>query len=406
MTIALQGTATITMLINGEPVVVEVDGDNAPITAGNFVDLVDRGVYENTRFHRVVTEPEPFVVQGGDPQSQDPDFPFQNLGTGGFVDPDTGERRNIPLEIKPSGADEPLYSQTLPEGVTPELTHEQGVIAMARATEPDTASTQFYFALQELSFLNGQFAVFGRVLEGFDVIEEIQAIAPDEPGLDQSGFLERAALLSEVEVIDIGRMVITGTTEDDTLRGTSFNDRLKGLRGDDLLTGGRGRDRLSGGGGNDTLTGGGGNDFLDGGRGRNELDGGNGRDSLVGGMNDNQLTGGGGSDSFVFNRFDELFIDDDTVADVRPDSILDFTPEDDFIVLSLTDIHNDLSVGELPEELFALGSAPTNSQQRIIYDPNEGILSYDPDGDGDGLSVQLALLVGTPEINAAHILVS
>jgi len=116
MTISLVGKATIEMIIDGSPVIIEVDGDNAPITAGNFVDLVDRGVYDGTRFHRVIKEPSPFVAQGGDPQSADDDSPFQNWGTGGFIDPVTGEERNIPLEIKPEGADQPVYSQPLPSG--------------------------------------------------------------------------------------------------------------------------------------------------------------------------------------------------------------------------------------------------------------------------------------------------
>ncbi|NEP45729.1 MAG: peptidylprolyl isomerase, partial [Okeania sp. SIO2H7] len=71
----LEGKATIVMVVDGSPITIEVDGTNAPITAGNFVDLVQRGVYDGLAFHRVVREPEPFVVQGGDPQSKDPDFP-------------------------------------------------------------------------------------------------------------------------------------------------------------------------------------------------------------------------------------------------------------------------------------------------------------------------------------------
>jgi len=89
----LEGTATVEFIINGSPIVVDVDGNNAPITAGNFVDLVNRGVYDGVSFHRVVKEPQPFVVQGGDPQSTDPSVPAQQLGTGSFVDPDTNAPR-------------------------------------------------------------------------------------------------------------------------------------------------------------------------------------------------------------------------------------------------------------------------------------------------------------------------
>lgn len=68
----LQGKATVVMTVKGAPITIELDGTNAPITAGNFVDLVQKGVYDGLVFHRVVREPQPFVVQGGDPQGKDP----------------------------------------------------------------------------------------------------------------------------------------------------------------------------------------------------------------------------------------------------------------------------------------------------------------------------------------------
>ncbi|GAB4531358.1 MAG: hypothetical protein Tsb0014_14810 [Pleurocapsa sp.] len=175
----LQGTAIVELTVNDSSILIELDGNNAPITAGNFVDLVERGVYDNVPFHRVVKEPNPFVAQGGDPQGQDSSFPVENLGTGGFIDPDTGERRNIPLEIKLEGDDEPTYNQILGQSggnATPDvvLEHELGSIAMARSSEPDSASSQFYFALDELEFLDGDYAVFGEVIEGLDVVTEIE----------------------------------------------------------------------------------------------------------------------------------------------------------------------------------------------------------------------------------------
>lgn len=169
----LEGTATVVMTVNGSPITIEVDGTNAPMTAGNFVDLVQRGVYNGLVFHRVVRQPEPFVVQGGDPQSSDPNFPPQRLGTGGFVDPNTGSERFIPLEIKPEGAAEPVYSQTL-NGQTPQLRHTRGAVAMARSQQPDSASSQFYFTLADLPFLDGSYAVFGYVTDGMDVVDQIQ----------------------------------------------------------------------------------------------------------------------------------------------------------------------------------------------------------------------------------------
>lgn len=173
----LQGKATVVMTVKGKPITIEVDGENAPITAGNFVDLVRRGVYDGLVFHRVVTTPQPFVAQGGDPQGKDPNFPIQRLGTGGFVDPETQEPRYIPLEIKPEGASEPVYDKTLKQaGVSepPVLAHTRGAVAMARSQMPNSASAQFYFALADLKFLDGDYAVFGYVRDGMDVVDAIE----------------------------------------------------------------------------------------------------------------------------------------------------------------------------------------------------------------------------------------
>jgi peptidyl-prolyl cis-trans isomerase B (cyclophilin B) len=173
----LEGKATVVMTVNGKPITIAVDGTNAPITAGNFVDLVQKGVYDGLVFHRVVRDPQPFVVQGGDPQGKDPKFPAGRLGTGGYIDPKTGNERYIPLEIKPQGEAAPIYSKTFEmAGVRkpPELTHKQGAVAMARSQMPDSASSQFYFALADLGFLDGNYAVFGQVTDGFDVVNKIQ----------------------------------------------------------------------------------------------------------------------------------------------------------------------------------------------------------------------------------------
>jgi peptidyl-prolyl cis-trans isomerase B (cyclophilin B) len=167
----LEGKATVVMTVKGSPITIEVDGTNAPITAGNFVDLVQRGVYDGLVFHRVVRQPNPFVVQGGDPKSKDPKQQ-QSWGTGGFIDPATNKERSIPLEIKPKGGKEPIYGQTIREA--PELTHKMGAVAMARSQNPDSASSQFYFALADLAFLDGSYAVFGNVTEGMEIVNKIQ----------------------------------------------------------------------------------------------------------------------------------------------------------------------------------------------------------------------------------------
>ena len=173
----LQGLATITMQTNRGEFTIEVNGDAAPLTSGNFVDLVRQNTYDGTMFHRVVREPVPFVVQGGDPQSSDRSVPLNQLGTGSFVDPANGQARMIPLEIKFRSESQPRYSRVSsnPADLDDlELTHERGAVAMARSQAPDSASAQFYVALRPLPELDGRYAVFGRVVDGMEVVDAIQ----------------------------------------------------------------------------------------------------------------------------------------------------------------------------------------------------------------------------------------
>jgi peptidyl-prolyl cis-trans isomerase B (cyclophilin B) len=173
----LEGKATVEMIVNGSPITIEVDGENAPISAGNFVDLVERGVYNGLIFHRVVKDPQPFVVQGGDPKGN---------GTGGFIDPATQKTRDVPLEIRvkdKNDAEKPgelVYGQGLgqqsgipnPSVVLP---HKRGAVAMARSQMPNSASSQFYFTLSDdLGFLDGDYAVFGYVTNGMNVVDKIK----------------------------------------------------------------------------------------------------------------------------------------------------------------------------------------------------------------------------------------
>ncbi|MEH2191614.1 MAG: peptidylprolyl isomerase [Nostoc sp.] len=171
----LEGKATVVITVKGSPITIDVDGTDAPITAGNFVDLVQKGVYNGLAFHRVVREPQPFVVQGGDPKSKDPKIPADQLGTGSYIDPKTGNARYIPLEVKPKGSNTPIYNKPFDATAQPViLPHKQGAVAMARSQAPDSASAQFYFALADLAFLDGNYAVFGNVTQGFDVVNKIQ----------------------------------------------------------------------------------------------------------------------------------------------------------------------------------------------------------------------------------------
>ncbi|MEB3199472.1 MAG: peptidylprolyl isomerase [Synechococcaceae cyanobacterium] len=173
----LSGKAVVALETSRGKVILSVDGDAAPLTAGNFVDLVRRGTYNGTVFHRVVREPVPFVVQGGDPGSSDPKVPASRYGTGDFIDPDSGEARVIPLELKLKGESEPRYGEILSSPVINqqlELSHQKGALAMARSNDPNSASAQFYIALEALPELDGRYAVFGRVTQGLEVVDRIR----------------------------------------------------------------------------------------------------------------------------------------------------------------------------------------------------------------------------------------
>ncbi|MEB3273315.1 MAG: peptidylprolyl isomerase [Prochlorothrix sp.] len=172
----LEGTATVELVVNGQTIMMDVYGEDAPLTAGNFVELVNKGFYNGLSFHRVVKEPQPFVAQGGDPNSADPAVPASQLGRGGYVD-ESGQERMIPLEILPEGAEQPLYSTTFQAAgleATPKLQHVRGAVAMARSQFPDSASSQFYITLSDWSFLDGNYAVFGYVTQGMEAVDAIQ----------------------------------------------------------------------------------------------------------------------------------------------------------------------------------------------------------------------------------------
>jgi peptidyl-prolyl cis-trans isomerase B (cyclophilin B) len=172
----LKGKAVVELTTSKGVVQLSLDGDAAPLTAGNFVDLVRRGAYNGTVFHRVVRDPIPFVVQGGDPQGADPKVPVDQLGTGSFIDPATGQPRLIPLELFLQGEAQPRYGEiTAGPGQQSKLKlqHERGALAMARSADPNSASSQFYIALKALPELDGRYAVFGRVTQGMEVVDKI-----------------------------------------------------------------------------------------------------------------------------------------------------------------------------------------------------------------------------------------
>jgi peptidyl-prolyl cis-trans isomerase B (cyclophilin B) len=138
-----QGDPIVIMQTTKGPIVIRVFAGMVPTTCQSFLDLVSRGYYNGKIFHRV----ENWVVQGG--------CPFGN-GQGSFVDPATGQTRYLPLEINPN------------------LHHNAaGVVAMARGSNRNSASCQFYILKKPMPQLDGQYAVFGGVVQGMNTVYNI-----------------------------------------------------------------------------------------------------------------------------------------------------------------------------------------------------------------------------------------
>ena len=170
----LKGRAKVEMTTDKGNLTVVVDGYSAPVTAGNFVDLVQRGFYNGLEFIRAE---ESYVLQIGDPPGPEE----------GFIDPNTGKYRAIPLEVLVRGDSEPIYGITLEdagryrdEPVLPFSAY--GAVAMARpGLDPDGGSSQFFFFLFEpeltpagRNLLDGRYAVFGYLVDGKDVLEKLK----------------------------------------------------------------------------------------------------------------------------------------------------------------------------------------------------------------------------------------
>lgn len=171
----LHGRATVEIQTNKGALTVVADGYNAPITAGNFVDLVQRGFYDSLEFTRAE---DAYFLQTGDPPGPE----------AGFVDPETGEYRAIPLEIKLQGESAPIYGVTLEEAgryrEQPMLPFSAyGTVAMARpGNDPNGGSSQFFFLLFDpeltpagANLLDGRYAVFGYTVAGKETLEKLKA---------------------------------------------------------------------------------------------------------------------------------------------------------------------------------------------------------------------------------------
>ncbi len=170
----LKGRATVEITTNQGNLTVVVDGYSAPVSAGNFVDLVQRGFYNGLKFIRAEDN---YVLQTGDPPGAED----------GFIDPKTGKYRAVPLEVLVRGESEPIYGTTLEDAG---LYREQpvlpfsayGAVAMARpGDDPNGGSSQFFFFLFEpeltppgLNLLDGRYTVFGYLVEGKEVLEKLK----------------------------------------------------------------------------------------------------------------------------------------------------------------------------------------------------------------------------------------
>lgn len=134
-------------MANGREIEIELYPDIAPISCENFEKLVKDGFYDGLTFHRVIPG---FMIQGGCP-----------LGNG------TG------------GPGWHIKGEFLANGVPNNLKHTRGVLSMARAQAPDSAGSQFFIMHDDASYLDGQYAAFGKVISGMEVVDEIAAVPTD-----------------------------------------------------------------------------------------------------------------------------------------------------------------------------------------------------------------------------------
>ncbi len=151
---------------SGDAITLELYPEIAPITVENFVSLVKEGFYNGLIFHRVIAG---FMIQGGDP-----------LGSG-F-----------------GGSDKTIKGEFKLNGVENNLSHERGVISMARSQMPNSASSQFFICHADATFLDGQYAAFGRVIDGMETVDDIAMTRTnmmDKPLRDQK--MEKVEIIEE-----------------------------------------------------------------------------------------------------------------------------------------------------------------------------------------------------------------
>lgn len=135
---------------------VKLDPKEAPLTCENFIELANEGFYDNLTFHRIM---KGFMIQGGDPNGD---------GTG--------------------GSEKTVKGEFSSNGVENSLSHERGVISMARSSDKDSASSQFFICDADDPFLDGDYAAFGKVIKGMDVVDKI---ADDAKPTDNNGSISK-----------------------------------------------------------------------------------------------------------------------------------------------------------------------------------------------------------------------
>jgi peptidyl-prolyl cis-trans isomerase B (cyclophilin B) len=153
--------------------------DKAPGHVKNFIDLSAKGFYDGTLFHRVIPG---FMIQGGDPNTKQPETPTTRYGTGGNKD-----ASGAPINLKAEFND---------------TSHRRGILSMARASDPNSASSQFFIVVKDSPFLDRQYTAFGEVVNGMDVVDKIVAASNYDPASGGQGKPRNYQKLLKVELIE------------------------------------------------------------------------------------------------------------------------------------------------------------------------------------------------------------